>query len=96
MTSVSSNTTEELGNANTFEMVLRGSADCHHANGSKEPHRAGSHRALRPACRFFRAIDSKPEESIYESQNMFIAGRYADALAELRGLLTQLPLNTPT
>jgi hypothetical protein len=29
------------------------------------------------------------------SQDMFIAGRYGDALGELRGLLAQLPQNTP-
>lgn len=35
------------------------------------------------------------KKAFMESQNMFIAGRYADALAELRGLLTQIAPNTP-
>ncbi|HET9280527.1 MAG TPA: tetratricopeptide repeat protein [Candidatus Angelobacter sp.] len=35
------------------------------------------------------------KKAFMESQDMFIAGRYADALAQLRGLLAQLPLNTP-
>jgi hypothetical protein len=34
-------------------------------------------------------------KAFIESQDMFIAGRYADALAELRALLAQLPPNTP-
>ena len=35
------------------------------------------------------------KEVLQKSQGMFIAGRYADALGELRGLLAQLPQNTP-
>jgi hypothetical protein len=35
------------------------------------------------------------KKAFMESQDMFIAKRYADALAELRGLLAQLPANTP-
>ncbi len=35
------------------------------------------------------------KKAFMESQDKFIAGRYADALAELRGLLAQLPQNTP-
>jgi hypothetical protein len=34
------------------------------------------------------------KKAFMESQDMFVAGRYADALGELRGLLAQLPLNT--
>ena len=41
-------------------------------------------------------LTQSQKKAFMESQNMFIADRYADALAELRGLLTQLPLNTPT
>lgn len=35
------------------------------------------------------------KKAFMESQDMIIVGRYADALAELRGLLAQLPQNTP-
>src|SRR5260370_858579 len=35
------------------------------------------------------------KEAFLKSQDMFMAGRYADALGELRGLLAQLPRNTP-
>lgn len=35
------------------------------------------------------------KKAFLESQDKFIAGRFADALADLRGLLAQLPPNTP-
>lgn len=35
------------------------------------------------------------KKAFMESQDKFIAGHYADALGELRGLLAQLPPNTP-
>jgi hypothetical protein len=35
------------------------------------------------------------KKTFMESQNAFVANRYADALGELRGLLAQLPQDTP-
>lgn len=49
-----------------------------------------------PPAGSLERLTQSQKKAFMESQNMFIAGRYADALAELRGLLTQLPLNTPT
>jgi tetratricopeptide (TPR) repeat protein len=40
-------------------------------------------------------LSGPQKKSFLESQDLFIAGRYADALAELRALLAQLPPNTP-
>jgi len=35
------------------------------------------------------------KKAFMDSQDMFLAGRYADALGQLRGLLAQIPPNTP-
>jgi hypothetical protein len=40
-------------------------------------------------------LTTTQKKAFMESQDMLIAGRSADALAELRGLLAQLPPNTP-
>jgi hypothetical protein len=40
-------------------------------------------------------LSQTQKEAFMKSQDMFIAGHYADALEELRGLLAQIPPNTP-
>jgi hypothetical protein len=40
-------------------------------------------------------LTATQKKAFLKSQDMFMAGRYADALGELRGLLARIPPNTP-